>query len=269
VAETPKEVKVKADLSQLKATMESISKTIGETFSGLAVPFQEMSKSLATKPTPITPEMIAAAFDVPPDLIGIPPTAPLTLGEEWQDALANQGQPQVTHGVAETIYDSATETDSWPPGGSYTLHSWGKNWADPDSTPLADIQDAIEFYKNVSLTVSMDEINPDLVKMLAGDQLSLDLVPQPGPLQLGDLLHGPDGVLQVWNGGQWIPVKEPETLFEDTPPAYPAAYGWWCTFHGCHFQEDPGDLVGCESGGHLRPATSAEHKRMLLKKTAA
>jgi hypothetical protein len=263
VAETPKEVKVKADLSQLKATMESISKTIGETFSGLAVPFQEMSKSLAAKPTPITPEIIAAAFDVPPDL-----------SEEWQTALGTQGQPPV-------FFDwEATEGEPlkleyapsvFPPGdtGSDTLHSWGKSWNDPDSTPLADIQDAIEFYKNVSLTVSMDEVDSDLVKMLAGDQLPLDLVPQPGPLQLGDLLHGPDGVLQVWNGGQWIPVKEPETLFEDTPPAYPAAYGWWCTFHGCHFQEDPGDLVGCESGGHLRPATSAEHKRMLLKKTAA
>lgn len=70
---------------------------------------------------------------------------------------------------------------------------------------------------------------------------------------------GPDGA--VWEfhlAGGWIIVQDLASPIDRAP------YGWYCTACNEHWSVHKGDPVGCESGGWLRPATSAEHKRALL-----
>jgi len=70
---------------------------------------------------------------------------------------------------------------------------------------------------------------------------------------------GPDGA--VWEfalKGGWVITVGPESA------AHRALYGWWCSCCEVHWERHTADPVGCESGGWLRPATSAEHKRALL-----
>jgi hypothetical protein len=75
---------------------------------------------------------------------------------------------------------------------------------------------------------------------------------------------GPDGT--VWEfhiSGGWIIAQVPDLLFS-AGTELRAPYGWWCSACGEHWDVHKGDPVGCESGGWLRPATSAEHKAMTL-----
>lgn len=72
---------------------------------------------------------------------------------------------------------------------------------------------------------------------------------------------GPDGA--VWEfhpAGGWRVVEYPSVY----DPKKMAPYGWFCTACNEHWTVHKGDPVGCDSGGWLRPATSAEHKRALL-----
>jgi hypothetical protein len=167
VAETPNEIQlqIKANLAKLKATMEVTAEQ--------AQKFKAAKAFFSPLFTPVTPEMIAAAFDVPMSVLGspIPHTGHFFVDEAWKQS--NAGMIGI-----EAIYKQAFQVDPWP---------------EPDEPEVA------------------------------------------------------------------------KTLFSDDPPPTPAPYGWWCSFHGCHFTEDPGDLVSCQSAGDLRPATSAEHKATLLK----
>jgi hypothetical protein len=73
---------------------------------------------------------------------------------------------------------------------------------------------------------------------------------------------GPDGA--VWEfrlAGGWI-IVQPAAEYPSTE--HRAVYGWYCTACCEHWSVHKGDPVGCESGGWLRPATSAEHKQALL-----
>lgn len=73
---------------------------------------------------------------------------------------------------------------------------------------------------------------------------------------------GPDGA--VWEfhiKGGWRVVQQPDELFDGGEQA---PYGWFCVYCAEHATVHGGDLVACDSGGWLRPATSAEHKKALL-----
>jgi hypothetical protein len=73
---------------------------------------------------------------------------------------------------------------------------------------------------------------------------------------------GPDGAVWEFNlSGGWIIVQQPDELFGGGERA---PYGWWCSACSEHWSVHKGDPVGCDSGGWLRPATSAEHKEALL-----
>lgn len=63
---------------------------------------------------------------------------------------------------------------------------------------------------------------------------------------------------ELWADGTWKPAEE--ALFDPTE----APYGWFCTICEEHMSVHEGDPVACDSGGYVRPATSAEHKLALL-----
>lgn len=62
------------------------------------------------------------------------------------------------------------------------------------------------------------------------------------------------------HAGGWRRTAEAE-LFSDGEMA---PHGWFCSYCGEHATVHGGDIIGCDSGGWLRPATSAEHKQALL-----
>jgi hypothetical protein len=63
---------------------------------------------------------------------------------------------------------------------------------------------------------------------------------------------------ELWAEGTWEPAEE--KLFDPSE----APYGWFCTVCCEHMIVHTGDPVACDSGGYLRPATSAEHKLAML-----
>lgn len=75
---------------------------------------------------------------------------------------------------------------------------------------------------------------------------------------------GPDGSLWTFKfEGGWRRSAVEESLFGGGGMA---PHGWFCSYCKQHVEVHAGDLIGCDSGGWLRPATASEHKLALLQK---
>jgi hypothetical protein len=102
-------------------------------------------------------------------------------------------------------------------------------WDHPDSDPLGGIQAALKTLlseKKITISMPWADVDQGFLALMLGTDPPEDV----------QLFHD-----------------------EDEAP-----YGWFCDHCGEHMAAHTGDPVACDSAGTVRPATSTEHKRVLL-----
>jgi hypothetical protein len=248
--------------------------------------------SAAHSATEIMKKM-AAAFDVPVEAlctaaqaaqaatakVTFPENEPVTMqgpdgvlqhwnGSQWVVAV-DPAPPKIAHTAQEAVTDLAVNGEAFVQGytddhGTFHL-TQPITWSEPDSSPVEDVQKAMQAMKDKTFTVDLHPapMSPEMVKLLYGFDPAEDPIHQSLP-------EMPVSTAKVvFSPLVWAETGEPDYDEEDVPALFADdpdpddgidSSGNWCMACNTHWNDHPGDPVACYSAGYVRPALPHEEK---------